>query len=183
MITLLALLLANPAAASWIPSTEAAIQAFRADYKTDTGRELNKETLGFRLEKHEDETLVRVYFQNGEMLDANDYGCHLHSANEFDCHKEDRASLGAYKRSSKLYTIQNLSESLGLAIELFVQKVATESSIQKIKLWEAEQNIRVVLSYDKAGKTANEFIACHFHGAHMDCHRKRDAGPGEPDKE
>lgn len=179
-IVLLALAISSPAfaASGWQQSVSAAASAYELDFQADHGQAASA-PLGFSLEKEEDEILTRVYFVDSGNLRAFDYGCHQHSAEEFDCHRENRADLGAYTRSTSLYSAAEMAKATGLAIELFAAKEAPESAIKSIKAWEAEGNIRFSIRFEKEGEKSS-FIACHYHGTEMDCHRKRDAGPGEP---
>lgn len=177
---LLTLAFSTPAfaASGWEQSITAASSAYELDYKADQGRSASAPA-GFFLERGDGEYLTRVYFVEETALRAFDYGCHQHSAEEFDCHRENRADLGAYTRSSSLYSAAEIAKATGLALELFESKEASESAITSLKAWEAEGNIRFSIRFEKEGEKSS-FIACHYHGSEMDCHRKRDAGPGEP---
>lgn len=179
-LLLLALTLSSPAfaASGWQQSISAAASAYELDFQADQGRTAVT-PVGFFLEKGDGEFLTRVYFEESGTLRAFDYGCHQHSAEEFDCHRENRADLGAYARSTSLYDAAEMAKATGLALDLFVSKEAPESAITSIKAWEAEGNIRFSIRFEKEGEKSS-FIACHYHGSEMDCHRKRDAGPGEP---
>lgn len=179
-LLLLALASSSPAfaASGWQQSVSAAASSYELDYQADQGRAASS-PLGFFLEKGDGEFLTRVYFVEEGSLRAFDYGCHQHSADEFDCHRENRADLDAYARSSSLYSAAEFAKATGLAIELFVSKEAPEAAITSIKTWEAEGNIRFSIRFEKEEEKSS-FIACHYHGSEMDCHRKRDAGPGEP---
>jgi hypothetical protein len=181
LLLALALLPASTfAASSFENATEAATAAYRADFKAEKGLDA-PEPVGFRLESEEDEVLTTVYFLDGSNLRATIYGCHQHGA-QYDCHKEDRAELGAYRRSTNLYSAAEMKKSVGLALEFFGKNVAPVETIQSLKLWEAEENIRFIVAYKKQNSDQVFFQACHYHGKEMDCHRKRDAGPGEPAK-
>jgi hypothetical protein len=153
--------------------------SYRADFQSENGK-VAPEPYGYFLENEGDETLSTVFHEDNKNLAAVIYGCHEHTLGEYDCHKEDRKILGAYSRSTNLYNAAEMQKSLPLALEFFVKNVAPEASIQNIKLWEAVSNIRYVINYKKGEKTESYFLACHYHGGEMDCHRKRDAGPGEP---
>jgi len=168
------------AASSWESSTEAAAVAYRKDYKAERGNEA-AEPVGIAMERGDGEIITTVYFQDGEIHRSYIYGCHKHGAG-FDCHKEDRGEYGAYKRLSNHYKAEEMAKSIAAALEMFVRKVGPESLIRTMKLWEAEELIRFSITYQKDG-IKNEFMACHYHdGKEMDCHRKGNAGPGEPGK-
>jgi len=179
MIAILALLsFSAPALASFSEATVASTSSYRKDYQAERGVKA-PEPVGYFLEKEGEEVISSVYFLDGNSLLATIYGCHQHGA-EFDCHKENRADLGAYHRSSSLYRAEEFQQSVPLALDFFTKNVAPESSVVAVKFWEAEENIRFVITY-LAGETKKTFfLGCHFHGSSMDCHRKRDAGPGEP---
>lgn len=179
-LALLALLISAPAfaASPYESATVAAITAFRLDFKSEKGVDA-PQPLGYFLENESEEILTTVYFLDGADLKADVYGCHQHGAN-FDCHREDRATLGSYTRSSSLYSAELLNKSVPLALDFFEANVAPVSTVKSVKLWEAEQNIRYSITFEKNGTEQKFFIGCHFHGGGMDCHRKRDAGPGEP---
>lgn len=170
--------LAQAAPSTWELATGGATEAYLQDFRSESGRAA-PEPIGYFLESAGDETLSRVYFADGTNLRAFDYGCHQHGR-DFDCHRENRADLGAYRRSTQLYGAKEMKQSVPLAIELFESKIGPASTIRTMKFWEAEQNIRFVIGYEKSGITKTYFLACHFHGAELDCHYKRDAGPGEP---
>ena len=179
MITILALLaLGNPAQASFLDATIGVSNAYRQDYQSERGQNA-PEPVGYFLEKEGDEIISSVYFVDGTSLLATIFGCHQHGA-EFDCHKENRADLGAYRRSTSLYRAEEFQKSVPLALDFFAKNVAPESSVVALKFWEAEENIRFVVTYLANGAPKTFFLACHFHGGGLDCHRKRDAGPGEP---
>lgn len=179
-LLVIALAFSSPAfaASDWQQSVAASASAYKLDFQADSGRAAES-PLGFFLEKGDHEVLSRVYFLEGNSLRAFDYGCHQHSAEEFDCHRENRLDLGSYSRSSSRYSAEEMARATGYAIELFAAKEAPESAITSIKAWEAEDNIRFAIKFEKEGEKSS-FMACHYHGSEMDCHRKRDAGPGEP---
>lgn len=184
LFALLFLLASTPAfaASAWESSIAAATDAYRTDFLAERGSAA-AEPVGYFFELEGEEVLTSVYFLDGGDLRAYVYGCHEHGPGEFDCHREDRADLGTYGRSSILYSAAEMQKSLPLALELFAAKVGPVESLRSIKLWEAEENIRFVMAYEPAGQAGQVFYqACHYHGAEMDCHRKRDAGPGEPGK-
>ena len=178
MITLALLLLTAPASASFEKATAAATDAYRADFQAEHGLAA-PDPLGFFLESEEDEILSTVYFVKDGALAADVYGCHSHGPEEFDCHREDRKQLGAYERSTSLYSAAEMRQSVPLALEFFAG-VAPGAEVTSLKLWEAQENIRYVVGYRQNGQTKTYFLACHRHGAGIDCHRKRDAGPGQP---
>jgi len=161
-------------------ATEAVTAAYRADFKAEKGLDA-PEPVGFFLEKEEDEVIATIYFLEESSLRASVYGCHQHGAH-YDCHKEDRAELGAYQRSTSLYSAAEMKKSVGLALEFFSKNIAPIEAIQSLKLWEAQENIRFIVAYKTQNSDQVFFQACHYHGSKMDCHRKRDAGPGEPAK-
>lgn len=177
---LICLAFASPAfaASGWQQSVSAAADAYELDFRADHGQAASA-PLGFFLEKEEDEFLTKVYFVDNGNLRTFDYGCHQHSPEEFDCHRENRADLGAYTRSTSQYGAAEMAKATGLALEIFVAKEAPESAITSIKAWEAEGNIRFAIRFEKEGEKSS-FLGCHYHGSEMDCHRKREAGPGEP---
>jgi len=181
-LSLIALLSLAPisshAASAWENATVEATEAYRKDFKAERGQEAS-EPLGFALERGDDEVITKVYYVDGGKLLSFTYGCHVHGSH-FDCHKEDRGTHGVYKRLTNRYKAAEMAKSVGAALELFVRKVGPEASIRTMKFWEAEELLRFSISFEKAGQ---EFMSCHYHdGAEMDCHRKGNAGPGEPDK-
>lgn len=154
-------------------------QSYQNDFQTENGRPA-PQPYGYFFEKEESEILSTVFFEENRKMTGSIYGCHEHSPGEFDCHRENKLVLGDYSRSSNLYSVEEMKQSLPLAIEFFTQNVGAKSDIVTIKLWEAFSNIRYVMTYKKGETVSQYFIACHFHGNGLDCHRKRDAGPGEP---
>lgn len=180
VLALTILPISSIAASSFENAAEAVTAAYRADFKAEKGLDA-PEPVGFFLELEEDEVLTTVYFLDGSSLRALVYGCHQHG-NNFDCHKEDRAELGAYQRSTNLYSAAEMNKSIGLALEFFSKNIAPKETVKSLKLWEAQENIRFIVAYEKQNSKHIFFQACHYHGGKMDCHRKRDAGPGEPAK-
>ena len=170
------------AASDWQLAASAATSEYQKDYKSEKGMEAEA-PLGLFLVREEEELISKVYYSEGNKLLSFTYGCHLHSAEEFDCHKEDRADHGGYTRLGNAYNTQALVESIPAALEVFTRKLGPESLITSMKLWQAEDLIRFVISYEKNGPK-KDFLACHFHGGttELDCHRKSSAGPGEPEK-
>ncbi len=168
------------AASVWETSMEEATKAYRLDYKADYGREA-AEPVGFALQSGDDETITKVYFVDSGALRSFTYGCHQHG-NHFDCHREDRGEHGGYVRPSSKYNVAEMSKAVEASLDIFIRKVAPESAIKSMKIWEAEDLIRFSIDYDKAGPR-QEFLACHYHsGSEMDCHRKGNAGPSEPER-
>ncbi len=154
-------------------------EAYQTDFQTDNGRPA-PQPYGYFLEKEENEILSTVFFEENRKLTGSVYGCHEHSPGEYDCHRENKLTLSDFSRSSNLYGVEEMKQSVPLAIEFFAQNVAPESDIVSLKFWEAFSNIRYVVTYKKGENVNQYFLACHFHGGGLDCHRKRDAGPGEP---
>jgi hypothetical protein len=187
MLVLLSLLISTPGftASNFENAMIGSTQSYRADFQSENGK-VAPEPYGYFLENEGDETLSTVFHEDwihqesNKYLAASVYGCHEHKPGEFDCHKEDKKNLGDYSRSTNLYNADEMKKSLPLALEFFVRNVAPESTISSVKLWEAFSNIRYVVQYKKDNSIQSYFLACHYHSGEMDCHRKRDAGPGEP---
>ncbi len=88
---------------------------------------------------------------------------------------------GTYSRLSSRYSAAEMAKAIEASLDIFVRKVAPESAIRSMKIWEADE-IRFSINYENNG-SKQEFMTCHYHGGStMDCHRKGNAGPGEPDK-
>jgi hypothetical protein len=158
---------------------DGATTAYRADFQTENGRPA-PQPYGYFFEKEEGEILSTVFFPENSKMTASVYGCHEHQPGEFDCHKENKLEIGEYARSTNLYSAEEMKKSLPLALDFFTKNVAPEETILTVKLWEAFSNIRFVINYKKGNARVQYFLACHYHGTEMDCHFKRDAGPGQP---
>lgn len=167
-------------AGDWEISVAAATEEYRADFRSERGLE-PADPLGYFLSQEGDETIARTYFTDNGVLRAFDYGCHAHG-DHAHCHQEGKADLGAYERSSALYSAAELQKAIPLALEFFAANVAPATAVSSLQLWEAAENIRFVIGYEKDGQAQEFFLGCHYHGSEMDCHRKRDAGPGQPAK-
>lgn len=168
------------AASVWETSTEVATEAYRLDFKAERGQEASA-PVGFSLLRGDEETITQVYFLDSGILRSFTYGCHLHDS-QFDCHREDRGEHGTFVRPTSKYDAAEMAKAIEASLDIFVRKVAPESAIKSIKIWEAEEMIRFSIAYEKSG-SKQEFLACHYHtGTEMDCHRKGNSGPGEPNK-
>jgi hypothetical protein len=167
-------------ASSWENATKAATEAYRQDFKAERGMDA-AEPVGFSMERGDEEIITKVYYLEAGVLRSYVYGCHQHGAH-FDCHKEDRGEHGAYRRLTNNYNAAAMAQTVVAVLDLFKLKVAPEAAVQTMKLWEAEDSVRFSIGYEKAGRKM-EFMMCHFHGGkEIDCHRKGNAGPGEPEK-
>jgi|GEM_PF-3041729 len=168
------------AGSSWQYVTSEATESYSIDYKTDRGQNA-PEPAGFSLVREGEETVAKVYYLDASALNSYSYGCHLHG-DHAHCHQEGKAEHGSYARLSSKYNAAEMAKAIEASLDIFVRKVAPESAIQSMKIWEAEEMIRFSIAYEKSGPK-QEFLACHYHsGTEMDCHRKGNAGPGEPDK-
>ncbi len=167
------------AASNFELAAAASTESYRTDFQSENGRSA-PEPYGYFLERETAEILSTVFFDENRKMTASTYGCHDHRPGEFDCHKEDKRTLGAYSRTTAIYNAEEMKKSIPLAIDFFSKSVAPESSIISLKLWEAHSNIRYVVEYLKGTTKTRYFLACHYHDGEMDCHHKRDAGPGEP---
>jgi hypothetical protein len=167
------------AGSDWQHTTVEATESYAVDYKSDYNKTAS-EPVGFGLVREGDELIASVYYTEAGVLRSYSYGCHPHG-DHAHCHQEGKGEHGTYSRISNKYSASEMAKSIEAALDIFVRKVAPESAIKSMKIWEAE-DIRFSISYDKNGPK-QEFMTCHYHGGStMDCHRKGNAGPGEPDQ-
>lgn len=174
----LSLLSSNAQAAS---IQEDALRSATANYRQVYQAERNMpapEPLGFSLSIWPHDVMATVFSVADGKLSAFESACHYHGT-DMDCHERSSAELGEYTRSSAMYSVTEMEKALGLAADFLAQTVPG-AILRKADLWEAQKNIRFVLGFEKDGQAQEIFVGCHYHGAEMDCHRKRDAGPGRP---
>lgn len=167
------------AGSAWQYAAIEANESYVVDYKSDHNQAASG-PVGFGLAREGDELIASVYYTEAGALRSYGYGCHSHG-DHAHCHQESKGEHGNYARLTNKYKAEEMIKAIEAAMEMFVRKVALESAIKSMKIWEAE-DIRFSINYDKNGPK-QEFMACHYHsGTEMDCHRKGSAGPGEPDK-
>jgi hypothetical protein len=181
-LALFSLLFALPLAADagFDRAAQAAGEAFLAEYESRTGSRPVQGPLGFRLVPEDGEMEARVYHVENGRLSAFDYHCHAHGS-DLGCHSEGNSDLGAYTRSSTRYSFAEMITTVRLAVEYFTGRIAPESSIQQLTAWEAQRDVHFTIDYQQNGQSQSAFLSCHFHGGHMDCHRKRAQGPAAPE--
>jgi hypothetical protein len=168
------------ASSAWQPVTIESAESYAVDFKTEFEKTA-AEPVGFNIVREGEELVSTVFFTDGAALRSYSYGCHLHG-DHAHCHQEGKAEHGNYSRLTSKYNAAEMAKSIEAALDIFVRKVAPEAAIESMKIWEAEEMIRFSISYKKNGPK-KEFMACHYHaGTEMDCHRKGNAGPGEPKK-
>jgi hypothetical protein len=180
LMAMIALPFSAFAGSNWQLAMTEATEQYAIDYKTDFNK-TSSEPVSFVIKRAGEELVTTVYFTEAESLRSYTYGCHPHG-DHADCEPEGKGEHGAYARLTSKYNSEEMTKAAGDALALFGRRVAPESSVQSLKIWESEELIRLTINYEKDG-LKQDFMDCHYHGGRtMDCHRKGTAGPGEPDK-
>jgi hypothetical protein len=65
----------------------------------------------------------------------------------------------------------------------FERLAIPDSEFLRLKTWKSETYVWARLTYKFSGSSSEEniFLACHFHGAELGCHKKETSDPSEPE--
>lgn len=83
------------------------------------------------------------------------------------------------------FTVADLLQTARKATSRYERLTIPNSSFRSVKTWKSETYAWAKLTYEvraAAGATTEEqlFLACHFHGAELGCHKKDQTDPSEP---
>lgn len=141
------------------------------------------ELYAFQAHAEMDEVGTQILYANNGHLRLTKYDCHFHAhgdAQEAHCHDVIDESSALPVPAALAFNTDSLLEALTHAVDIFARKVATPDSLNAVKMWQAQNEMFVNLTYTKNSQEAVAYFMCHLHGAHIDCHRSLKPGPQEP---
>lgn len=84
------------------------------------------------------------------------------------------------------FTVADLLQTAKKVTTRYERLAIPNSSLQLVKTWKSESYLWAKLTYKVGTDTASPteehlFLACHFHGAELGCHKKDESDPSEPE--
>lgn len=83
-----------------------------------------------------------------------------------------------------VYTIEHLHQTAVKATNRFERLAIPGSKLKSVKTWKSSDYVWARLTYAVSGqsepKEESLFLACHFHGSELGCHKKDATDPNEP---
>lgn len=152
-----------------------AFSQFRADIRTEEGREVGDEVLGFQWSRQQDEAVLDIYeVKSNGQLGTEVYDCHLHDSSAHCNYLESRPPV-AYNAPARPYKIEELLEGAKQSLILLDGRVDNLADVTSLKIWQDGREMQV-----RVQGTKTSYLSCHYHGAGIDCHRQRNVGANEP---
>jgi hypothetical protein len=97
---------------------------------------------------------------------------------------------GSVAKSIKLshptsYAVTHLLQAAEKATDRFERLAMPGAKFKSVKTWKTDTDVWAKLTYANAGGSATDadaflFLACHFHGANLACHKKSESDLSEP---
>ncbi|WP_413568798.1 hypothetical protein ACLWBD_14980 [Bdellovibrio sp. HCB117] len=138
----------------------------------------------FQTETFDDEAASKIYFVAENAVKSASYDCHFHSQDgEHHAHCHEGAELNNTPSTapSLSFNVDAYLEGLASSMDVFERKISSLDSLASIKMWQNATEMFVTLSSLVNGVETKAHFMCHIHaGTEIDCHRSRNAGPGEP---
>jgi hypothetical protein len=160
-----------------LQSSWSAREVFAQNYLAVTGQVLGTEFVGLsaQVDASSGEHVVRVWIgDSANSMIGQELRC---SAN---CNLGAALPSQAYTHPQRRVTEALLKEAVQAAGDEFKRKIAPLEQLTNIKLWIRGAYVYYRMEWVKAGAgPQTSFLACHEHGAHIDCHRQTRAGAGE----
>lgn len=83
-----------------------------------------------------------------------------------------------------VYTVEHLHQTAVKATNRFERLAIPGSKLKSVKTWKSNDYVWARLAYAVSGqpepKEGSLFLACHFHGSELGCHKKDATDPNEP---
>ena len=125
---------------------------------------------------------VALFAKHSEtQLKSSHYRCQS-DGSVAQCQVDAQASvLIDYAAKNHQYTTAQFKTAVSEALELFGRKMSPTSTITRFKMWEGGDNLQLRIEWKAptSNTPKTNFMSCHVHGAHFDCHRQAAAGPNE----
>jgi hypothetical protein len=95
---------------------------------------------------------------------------------------EQEASEGDHYERPTDFSVADLLHTAEKATSRFERLAIPDSELLGVKTWKSETYAWARLVYKKSGRLNEEylFLACHFHGEELGCHKKDESDPSEP---
>lgn len=146
-----------------------------------------KEFVGFQMATNADGQHydAGIYHIAGEGKLATDlYNCHFHMENgdieSAHCHDEKEQDVKEYVAAPRKFSLAEFQTGLIEMLEYFKGEHGEPSNIRDLKMWHGKGNLEFRVTYIHGDHDHKEYIMCHYHGDHMDCHGRNRPGKHEP---
>ncbi|KYG70400.1 hypothetical protein AZI85_00120 [Bdellovibrio bacteriovorus] len=138
----------------------------------------------FQTESVNDEALSKIYFVTENTVKSASYDCHFHAhgdEQQAHCHEGGELNNVPSTAPALSFNVDAYLEGLASSMDVFERKISSLDNLTSIKMWQNTTEMFVTLSSSVNGVEAKAHFMCHIHaGTEIDCHRSRNAGPGEP---
>lgn len=152
-----------------------AFTQFRADVRTEDGREVTDEVLGFQWTRQGDEAVIDIYeVKSADQLGTEVYDCHAHDGVAHCNYLESRPAV-SYSAPARPYKLEDVIQGARSALVLLDGAVEKFADVKSLKIWQDGHDMQVRVEGLKTS-----FLSCHQHGPAIDCHRQRQVGAQEP---
>jgi hypothetical protein len=116
---------------------------------------------------------------------ADDGGVGQDGASDGGTGDEGNGDDGGHGEVPTSYTVNDLLQTAKKATTRFERLAITNSAFKRVKTWKSEYYAWAKLTYtvttdENTTKEEHIFLACHFHGDELGCHKKDQSDPSEP---
>jgi hypothetical protein len=161
-----------------------ALEEFAADFRNSQGKDLTQEFVGLNSTVSGDDAAVEIFsLATPSTLKTDVYGCHLHltskgQVEDAHCHFEKTLGERPFTPAPRSFTIADFEVALAEAVAYFAAKIGKIETVKELKAWQTRGGIDMIFTYGNPPQKG--LLNCHYHGGHIDCHKKTRAGIGEP---
>jgi hypothetical protein len=161
-----------------------ALEDFAADFRKTHGKDITQEFVGLNSILSGEDAAVEIFsLATPSTLKTDVYDCHLHltetgTAEDAHCQLEKTLAPRAFTPAPRSFTLEDFEIALGEGVAYFAKTVGKPETVRELKAWQTRSGIDMIFTYGNPSQKS--LLNCHYHGDHIDCHKKTRPGIGEP---